>query len=416
MNTRALIGAYQQASKTAVDCWPSETVLDASARQGRVGGNIARCGQQRAAEGDGPWHAIGSTSEHAPAPACSLWPPRHSPQARAPSRKAAPTLRRWSRRSGRRHRPAASRAPCSTARSARSPPIPRSPSLRSVSRSTSSRPAPTSSTSSPTSASTPGAGRPPSTRALLDAIEAAYGVDRHVLLAIWGIESAYGTAKGTRSVVRSLATLAMVDPRRAALLDARAAGGAAPAAGQCGEPCRTRRLVGRRHGPHAVHPLDLQRPRRRLRQGRPPRRLGQRRRRAGLDRELSARARAGPPARPGASRSRSLPTSTTPGPRPAAPRTMTEWLTDGVRLADERTTSVVKQPLQLVLPAGARGPAFLVSRNLRALLRYNQLARLRPGRRPPRRPHCRRRRARRCLAGRRQVARPAPSARSCNAC
>ncbi len=28
MNTRALIGAYQQASKTAVDCWPSETVLN----------------------------------------------------------------------------------------------------------------------------------------------------------------------------------------------------------------------------------------------------------------------------------------------------------------------------------------------------------------------------------------------------
>jgi hypothetical protein len=28
MNTRALIGAYQQASNTAVDCWPSEAVLN----------------------------------------------------------------------------------------------------------------------------------------------------------------------------------------------------------------------------------------------------------------------------------------------------------------------------------------------------------------------------------------------------
>ena len=50
----------------------------------------------------------------------------------------------------------------------------------------------------------------------LAAIEAAYGVDRHVLLAIWGVESAYGTAMGSRSVVRSLATLAVTDaaPRR----------------------------------------------------------------------------------------------------------------------------------------------------------------------------------------------------------
>ena len=28
MNTRALIGAYQQANKAAVDCWPTETVLN----------------------------------------------------------------------------------------------------------------------------------------------------------------------------------------------------------------------------------------------------------------------------------------------------------------------------------------------------------------------------------------------------
>ena len=27
MNTRALIGAYQQASRLKVDCWPSEAVL-----------------------------------------------------------------------------------------------------------------------------------------------------------------------------------------------------------------------------------------------------------------------------------------------------------------------------------------------------------------------------------------------------
>ena len=45
-----------------------------------------------------------------------------------------------------------------------------------------------------------------------------YGVDRHVLVAIWGMESSYGAVlddpKIIRSVVRSLATLAYADPRR----------------------------------------------------------------------------------------------------------------------------------------------------------------------------------------------------------
>ena len=53
--------------------------------------------------------------------------------------------------------------------------------------------------------------------ALLEAIEAAYGVDRHILLAIWGIESRYGAQMGSRSVIRSLATLAMMDARRSEL-------------------------------------------------------------------------------------------------------------------------------------------------------------------------------------------------------
>ncbi len=51
---------------------------------------------------------------------------------------------------------------------------------------------------------------------LLDAIERRYGVDRHILLAIWGIETNYGQTKGDRSVVRSLATLASADQRRSA--------------------------------------------------------------------------------------------------------------------------------------------------------------------------------------------------------
>lgn len=53
----------------------------------------------------------------------------------------------------------------------------------------------------------------------LDRIEARYGVDRHILLAIWSMESNYGEIlkndKVMRSVVRSLATLAYADKRRA---------------------------------------------------------------------------------------------------------------------------------------------------------------------------------------------------------
>jgi membrane-bound lytic murein transglycosylase B len=42
----------------------------------------------------------------------------------------------------------------------------------------------------------------------LDAIEKAFGIDRFVILAIWGAESDYGSYKPTKNVIRSLATLA----------------------------------------------------------------------------------------------------------------------------------------------------------------------------------------------------------------
>jgi len=53
----------------------------------------------------------------------------------------------------------------------------------------------------------------------LDRIEKTYGVDRHILLAIWSMESNYGEIlkndKVMRNVVRSLATLAYADKKRA---------------------------------------------------------------------------------------------------------------------------------------------------------------------------------------------------------
>lgn len=53
---------------------------------------------------------------------------------------------------------------------------------------------------------------------LLARIESAYGVDRHVVLAIWGLESAYGAVRGDVYTPSALATLAY-EGRRAAFFE-----------------------------------------------------------------------------------------------------------------------------------------------------------------------------------------------------
>jgi lytic murein transglycosylase len=54
--------------------------------------------------------------------------------------------------------------------------------------------------------------------AVLDQIEAKYGVDKEVVAAIWGLESAYGTFRGSVPTIQSLATLAY-DGRRAVFFE-----------------------------------------------------------------------------------------------------------------------------------------------------------------------------------------------------
>ena len=44
-------------------------------------------------------------------------------------------------------------------------------------------------------------------QALLGSLETRYGVDRYIILAIWGVELNYGTQPGDKNVIRSLATL-----------------------------------------------------------------------------------------------------------------------------------------------------------------------------------------------------------------
>jgi lytic murein transglycosylase len=56
-------------------------------------------------------------------------------------------------------------------------------------------------------------------KAIFDKVEKQYGVDRHIITAIWGVESNYGTLGGDRPVIRSTATLACVGRRQAYFRD-----------------------------------------------------------------------------------------------------------------------------------------------------------------------------------------------------
>lgn len=55
-------------------------------------------------------------------------------------------------------------------------------------------------------------------RVALEQIEARYGVDKEIVVAIWGLESAYGTFRGSDRVITSLASLAY-DGRRSAFFE-----------------------------------------------------------------------------------------------------------------------------------------------------------------------------------------------------
>ncbi|OYX45155.1 MAG: murein transglycosylase [Rhodobacterales bacterium 32-67-9] len=55
-------------------------------------------------------------------------------------------------------------------------------------------------------------------RRLLDQIEARYGVDKEVVVAVWGLESSYGTYRGTTPLIEALATLAY-DGRRGSFFE-----------------------------------------------------------------------------------------------------------------------------------------------------------------------------------------------------
>ena len=213
---------------------------------------------------------------------------------------------------------------------------------------------------------------------LLD-VEAVLGVDRHVVLAIWGVESNFGTRMGDRSIVRSLATLAAVDERRGAFWR-----GELIAALRILERGDTTadRLVGSWAGAmghtqfipstYAAHAMDFDGD-------------GRRDIWSSVADALGSTARylkvsGWQPDRPWGFEV-VLPATFDYGEAaPGNEKTFAAWAALGVKPAGDGTNWAWAQakrlpgpaPLRLLLPAGAQGPAFLVTQNFNAVLRYNQ--------------------------------------------
>lgn len=203
---------------------------------------------------------------------------------------------------------------------------------------------------------------------LLKRIEQRFGVDRHVVVAIWGVETSYGANLGERGVVRSLATLAALDPRRAAFWRT--------------ELIAALRLIERGHAPaerwvgswagasgHTQfmpttltrHAVDFDATGRIDLWSRPDDAL------ASAAAYIAASgwlAEVPPMFEVGLPQGFDLMLAA-----PTVERTVAQWRALSVRIEDERARGDISGTI--VLPAGHAGPAFLVTDSFRAILRYN---------------------------------------------
>jgi lytic murein transglycosylase len=202
-----------------------------------------------------------------------------------------------------------------------------------------------------------------------DAVERRYGVDRHIIAAIWGVESNYGTMGGGRSVVRSTATLACVGRRRnyfreefLSALEILQRGDVAPD-----------RLIGSwagAFGPTQFMPTSFKRyavdfdgDGRRDVVDSIPDVIASTANNLKMDGWLSGQTWGYEVVLPPnfdyllADRSRQM--------------TVRQWQSIGVRRAGEKPFPHPDERASLLLPAGARGPAFLMLQNFRVIMKYN---------------------------------------------
>jgi len=205
--------------------------------------------------------------------------------------------------------------------------------------------------------------------ATIAAIEKRYGVDRHIVLAIWGMETNYGGFKGKKSIIRSLATLGY-QGRRAKFGQTQLIAalqilqkGDVPLgqftgswAGAMGHT----QFIPTTYNTHAVDWTGD----------------GKRDIWNSVADALASTAnylnksgwRANRPwgwevTLPKNFNYRYL--------GPAGKRTTLQWRKLGVKPANGKRFGVADVVARLILPAGAKGPAFLVTKNFRAILAYN---------------------------------------------
>jgi membrane-bound lytic murein transglycosylase B len=209
---------------------------------------------------------------------------------------------------------------------------------------------------------------------VLEAVERTYGVDRHIVLAIWGIESSYGAVLDdpgiVKPVLRSLATLACGDPNRAVFWREQLV--AALQILERGE-IASDRMTGSWAGAmghtqfmpttYLSHAVDFDGDGRRDLWGSVPDAL------ASTANYLKASGW-----RLGESWGYEVvlpPGFDYPLADDTTERPVSEWTRLGVHSAGGGTLPNVDSKAVLSLPAGARGPAFLLLVNVRAILRYN---------------------------------------------
>ena len=204
----------------------------------------------------------------------------------------------------------------------------------------------------------------------LQQIEARSGIDRHILVAIWGLESNFGSNMGNRSVIRSLATLAYQGRRtsfaqtqllaalnilqRGDITAENMTGSWAGAMGQT-------QFIPTTYNDYAV---DFD--------GNGKRDIWHTEADALASTANYLKASNWQPGMPWGMEVR-LPVGFDYAQADMSIRkTLTEWAALGVRNAQGNVLDRhLQETASLILPAGHRGPAFLVMNNFRSILRYN---------------------------------------------
>lgn len=204
----------------------------------------------------------------------------------------------------------------------------------------------------------------------LQQIEARYGVDRHILVAIWGLESNYGSNMGNRSVIRSLATLAhqgrrsqFAQTQLLAALDILQRGdtSAANMTGSWAGAMGQTQFIPTTYNDYAV---DFD--------GNGKRDIWHTEADALASAANYLKASNWQPGAPWGMEVR-LPAGFDYALADMSIRKpLGDWVRLGVTDARGRQlSSHLQEPATLILPAGHRGPAFLVMNNFRSILRYN---------------------------------------------